>query len=66
LNLLPIPVLDGGQAIMYTLEAALKERFTLRAREVAQTIGFALLMTLMVFALYNDITKHVIGFFRNL
>jgi regulator of sigma E protease len=66
LNLLPIPVLDGGQAILYTLEAALRERFTVRAREIAQTIGFALLMTLMVFALYNDITKHVIGFFRNL
>jgi regulator of sigma E protease len=66
LNLLPIPVLDGGQAILYMLEAAFKERFTLRAREIAQTIGFALLMTLMVFALYNDITKHVIGFFRNL
>ncbi len=66
LNLLPIPVLDGGQAILYTLEAALKDRFTLRAREIAQTVGFALLMTLMVFALYNDITKHVIGFFRNL
>jgi regulator of sigma E protease len=66
LNLLPIPVLDGGQVVMYTLEAALKERFTMRAREIAQTVGFALLMTLMVFALYNDITKHVIGFFRNL
>jgi membrane-associated protease RseP (regulator of RpoE activity) len=37
-----------------------------RAREIAQTVGFALLMTLMVFALYNDITKHVIGFLRNL
>jgi len=39
---------------------------TLRAREIAQTVGFALLMTLMVFALYNDFTKHVIGFFRAL
>ena len=66
LNLLPIPVLDGGQAIMYTLEAALKDRFTLRAREIAQTVGFALLLTLMMFALYNDFTKHVIGFFRDL
>ena len=66
LNLLPIPVLDGGQAILYTLEAALKERFTLRAREIAQTVGFALLLTLMAFALYNDITKRVIGFFRDL
>ncbi|HEU4429784.1 MAG TPA: RIP metalloprotease RseP [Myxococcota bacterium] len=66
LNLLPIPVLDGGQAVIYTLEAALRDRFTLRAREIAQTVGLALLMTLMVFALYNDITKHVVGFFRNL
>jgi regulator of sigma E protease len=66
LNLLPIPVLDGGQAVIYTLEAVLRDRFTLRAREIAQTVGLALLMTLMVFALYNDITKHVVGFFRNL
>ena len=66
LNLLPIPVLDGGQAVMHVLEAALKDRFTVRAREIAQTVGFALLITLMMFALYNDFTKHVIGFFREL
>jgi regulator of sigma E protease len=66
LNLLPIPVLDGGQIVMYTLEAVLRDRFTLRAREIAQTVGFALLLTLMMFALYNDFTKHVIGFFRDL
>jgi regulator of sigma E protease len=66
LNLLPIPVLDGGQAVMYTLEAALKDRFTLRAREIAQTVGFAMLLTLMAFALYNDVTKRVIGFFQDL
>jgi regulator of sigma E protease len=66
LNLLPIPVLDGGQAVMYTLEAVLKDRFSARAREIAQTVGLALLLTLMVFALYNDVTKHVIGFLRNL
>jgi regulator of sigma E protease len=66
LNLLPIPVLDGGQAVMYTLEATLRDRFTLRAKEIAQTVGFALLLTLMMFALYNDFTKHVIGFFRDL
>ena len=66
LNLLPIPVLDGGQAVMYTLEAALKDRFTLRVREIAQTVGLAMLLSLMALALYNDFTKHVIGWIRDL
>jgi regulator of sigma E protease len=66
LNLLPIPVLDGGQAVMFTLEAALRERFTLRAREFAQTIGFALLLALMGVAFYNDITNYVVGFVKSL
>ena len=66
LNLLPIPVLDGGQAVMFTVEAALRERFTLRAREIAQTVGLALLLTLMGVAFYNDITHYVIGFVKSL
>jgi len=66
LNLLPIPILDGGQAVMLTVEAALRDRFTLRAREVAQTLGFALLLALMGVAFYNDITNYVVDFVRNL
>jgi regulator of sigma E protease len=64
LNLLPIPVLDGGQAVLYTLEAALEDRFTMQAREIAQTIGFALLMSLMGLAFYNDLSKHAAGFIQ--
>jgi regulator of sigma E protease len=66
LNLLPIPVLDGGQAVMFTLEAALRERFSVRARELAQTVGLALLLMLMGVAFYNDITNYVVGFVRSL
>ncbi len=57
LNLLPIPILDGGQAVMFTLEAVLRDRFTMRAREIAQTFGLLLLATLMGFAFWNDLTK---------
>ncbi len=66
LNLLPIPVLDGGQAVMFTLEALLRDRFTLKAREIAQTVGLLLLVTLMGFALYNDVTKHVVEWVKSL
>jgi regulator of sigma E protease len=66
LNLLPIPVLDGGQAVMFTAEAALRGRFTLRAREIAQTVGVALLLMLMGVAFYNDVTNYVIGFVKSL
>jgi regulator of sigma E protease len=57
LNLLPIPILDGGQAVMFSLEAALRDRFTIRAREIAQTFGLLVLATLMGFAFWNDLTK---------
>ena len=66
LNLLPIPVLDGGQALMFTLEAMLRERLTMRAREIAQTVGFGVLLSLMGLAFYNDITKYVIEWVRAL
>jgi membrane-associated protease RseP (regulator of RpoE activity) len=49
---------------MYTLESALKDRFTMQAREIAQTIGFALLLSLMGFAFYNDLSKHAAGFLQ--
>lgn len=57
MNLLPIPGLDGGY-VMFTLwEMITGRKVSDRTMEIATTIGFILLMTLMVFALGNDIRK---------
>ena len=57
LNLLPIPMLDGGHLLFFLIEAILGRPLSLRKREMAQQVGFVLLMMIMVFALYNDLTR---------
>jgi regulator of sigma E protease len=65
LNLLPIPMLDGGHLLFFLIEAVLGRPLSLRKREVAQQVGFVLLMVIMVFALYNDLARlNVFKFFR--
>jgi regulator of sigma E protease len=62
LNLLPIPMLDGGHLLFFACEAVLGRPLSVRKREVAQQVGFVLLMLLMVYAVYNDLDR--IGLFR--
>ncbi|WP_413292211.1 RIP metalloprotease RseP [Bdellovibrio sp. HCB185ZH] len=57
LNLLPIPVLDGGHLVFYVIEVVKGAPLSLRKMEIAQQVGMALLMSLMVFALFNDFTR---------
>lgn len=57
LNLLPIPILDGGHLFFYTFELIFRRPLSLRAREWAQQIGLILLILLMVLAFYNDIVR---------
>ena len=57
LNLLPVPMLDGGHLFFFIIEAVLGRPLSLRKREAAQQLGFVLLMLLMVYALYNDIVR---------
>ncbi|MGE5087279.1 MAG: RIP metalloprotease RseP [Bacillota bacterium] len=57
LNLLPIPVLDGGHLVFYTIEAIKGAPLSIRKMEIAQQVGMALLMSLMIFALFNDFTR---------
>lgn len=57
LNLLPVPVLDGGHLVFYTIEAIKGSPLSLKKIEFAQQIGIILLMSLMVFALFNDFTR---------
>jgi regulator of sigma E protease len=57
LNLLPIPVLDGGHLLFFLVEALIGRPVAVRHREVAQQVGIFLLMLLMVYAFYNDIAR---------
>jgi regulator of sigma E protease len=57
LNLLPIPVLDGGHLLFSLIEWLRGKPVSLRKREIAQQVGMVLLVGLMIFAFYNDITR---------
>jgi len=57
MNLLPIPVLDGGHIVTAALEGLTRRRLSLRVREVANWVGLALLLTLMVLVFGNDIMR---------
>lgn len=57
LNLLPIPVLDGGHIVYYTIEAIRRKPVSEQAQAFGLRIGMALILTLMVFALYNDLMR---------
>ena len=57
LNLLPVPMLDGGHLFFFIIEGVLGRPLSLRKREAAQQLGFVLLMLLMVYALYNDLVR---------
>jgi regulator of sigma E protease len=61
LNLLPIPVLDGGHLFFFAIEAVLRRPLDIRHREIAQQVGLVLLICLMAFAFYNDIARVVQG-----
>jgi len=59
LNLLPIPILDGGHLMFSLIEWFRGKPVSLRKREIAQQVGLVLLVGLMIFAFYNDISRLV-------
>ena len=67
INLFPVPLLDGGHLLFYGLEAARGRPLGPRAQEYGFRIGLALVLTLMVFATWNDLVQlRVVDFFRGL
>ena len=57
LNLMPVPLLDGGHLMYYVAEIVKGSPVSERVMEVGQQVGMVLLFSLMAFALYNDITR---------
>ena len=61
LNLLPIPVLDGGHLLYHMLEVVRRRPLSERSMEIGQQIGMAILFALMAFAFFNDISRLLNG-----
>ena len=57
LNLLPIPILDGGHIFIMALEGLARRDFSTRVKEKMLLAGFVVLMMLMVTVIYNDLAR---------
>jgi regulator of sigma E protease len=69
INLLPIPVLDGGHLFFFLVEGLKRKPLSLRVREVASLVGMSVLVLLMMLAFKNDVTRHwdvILGQLREL
>jgi regulator of sigma E protease len=60
MNLLPIPVLDGGHIMILMIEGVVGRDLSLRVKERIQQVGFAVLATLMIVVIYNDVISNVL------
>lgn len=61
LNLLPVPILDGGHLLYYVLEIIRRKPLSDRAMEIGQQVGMALMLMLMALAFYNDVNRLISG-----
>ncbi len=61
MNILPIPMLDGGHLMFLIYEAVTRREPSMKVRMALQQIGFILLISLMIFVTFNDILRHVVN-----
>ncbi len=61
LNIMPIPILDGGHLVFLAIEKIKGSPVSVKARTMAQQVGLVLLLTLIVFVTYNDIVRVIRG-----
>ncbi|NKB67628.1 MAG: RIP metalloprotease RseP [Candidatus Latescibacteria bacterium] len=66
LNLLPIPVLDGGHLVFLILEAVRRRPLAGRGREVVQQIGLLIMLSIMVLVFYNDLNRMLFPYISSL
>ena len=57
MNILPIPVLDGGHVLILSIEGIIGREIPLKAKEIIMTIGFVMVLALMAFVILNDVVK---------
>ena len=57
INMLPIPILDGGHLVFFTIEALRGAPLSMRKMEIAQMIGLIVILGLMALAFFNDISR---------
>ena len=57
MNLLPVPVLDGGHLVYYTAELVRGKPLSQRTQELGVRFGVALMLIMMILAFFNDITR---------
>ncbi|MFH2012377.1 MAG: RIP metalloprotease RseP [Pseudomonadota bacterium] len=56
-NLLPIPILDGGHLFFFLIEAIIRKPLSIKFREFAQQVGLVIIILLIVFVFYNDLSR---------
>jgi len=61
INLLPIPILDGGHLLFFSIEAIKGRPISMKVREVAQQVGLFILILVMILVFYNDISRLFFG-----
>jgi regulator of sigma E protease len=61
LNLLPIPILDGGHLLFFSIEALRRKPLSPEARVMAQQVGLAVILMLTALVFYNDIARLIAG-----
>ena len=69
INLLPIPILDGGHLLFFLIEAVKGKPVSLKVREVAQQVGLFIILLLVILVFYNDIFRYkddIVRFFRGI
>ncbi len=60
LNFLPVPILDGGLLVFFTIELFKRDPPSVRAREIASYVGLVIVVILMLFALRNDVVRYLL------
>ncbi len=63
-NLFPIPVLDGGHILLYTIEGIIRRPLGRRTMQVAHAIGLSLVLTIFLYASYQDVLRWKLGFWK--
>jgi regulator of sigma E protease len=63
-NLFPIPILDGGHVLLYTIEGIIRRPLSRKTMQVAQAIGLSLVLTIFLYASYQDVMRWRLGFWK--